>query len=159
MTEVGSHIDENFDIIIYLVTKFNNNTETYDFEDLLQVAFLGSLKAIKNFNPEVGPLRNYIFSSVRNHLLKFLNKEKQWQEAVRLEPNISPNCIDSHDMLEFRNILSVYEDKLLPVEKNILELKLDSFSRKEICESLFLTKNEYYSFLYSALGKIRKYET
>jgi RNA polymerase sigma factor (sigma-70 family) len=159
MTKEGGSIDDNFDIIIYLVTKFNGNTETYDFEDLLQVAFLGSLKAIKNFNPAVGPLRNYIFSSVRNQLLKFLNKEKQWQDTVRLEANISPDCVDSHDMLEFRNILSVYEDKLLPVEKNILELKLDSLTRKEICDSLVLTKNQYYTFLYSAIGKIKKYET
>ena len=74
MIRTKASIDDNLDIIIYLVTKLNDHSESYEFEDLLQVAFLGSLQAIKNYDAEIGPLRNYMFSSVRNHLIKFLKK-------------------------------------------------------------------------------------
>ena len=158
MTRDELTLDANLDIIIYLVTKFNNNTDSYEFQDLLQVAYLGALKAIRNYDNEVGPLKNYVFSCVRNHLLRFLKKERKWADFIKLEPNISPDCNDDHFLLEFENIIKC-NTKLLPLEKNILEMRIRDFSRKDICENLSLTKSQSYDFLYSALGKIKRYET
>tara|TARA_R110000744_G_scaffold3161_2_gene12275 strand:+ start:6192 stop:6671 length:480 start_codon:yes stop_codon:yes gene_type:complete len=158
MVNIEAQVDENLDIIIYLVTEFNGSTDTYDFEDLLQVSFLGMLKAINNFDEEAGDLRSYIFCSVRNSLIKFLKKEQQWKENVKLEANISPDWNDNYDNMEFENILKAYKDKLIPLESKILEFRFSGMTRKQICEETSLTKNEYYTFLYSAIGKIRKYE-
>ena len=77
MGRIEAQVDDNIDIIIYLITEFNNTTDTYDFEDLLQVGFLGMLKAINKFDESKGELRDYIFCSVRNSLIKFLRKELQ----------------------------------------------------------------------------------
>ena len=159
MASVEAQVDENLDIIIYLIAEFNNTTDTYDFEDLLQVGFLGMLKAINNFDENKGNLRDYIFCSVRNSLIKFLKKELQWKENVKLEPNISPDWNDNYETIEFDNILKAYSDKLIPLESKILELKFRGMTRRQICEETALTKNEYYTFLYSAIGKIKKYET
>ena len=65
-------LEANLDIIIYLVTQFSDSTDSYEFEDLLQVAYLGALKAIRSYDEEIGPLKPYVFSCVRNHLLRFL---------------------------------------------------------------------------------------
>ncbi len=158
MSSVEAQVDENLDIIIYLIAEFNNTTDTHDFEDLLQVGFLGMLKAINNFDEDKGNLRDYIFCSVRNSLIKFLKKELQWKENIKLEPNISPDWNDNYDIMEFDNILKSYANKLIPLERKILELRFSGMTRKQICEETALTKNEYYSFLYSAIGKIKKYE-
>ena len=158
MPNIEAQIDENIDIIIYLITEFNNNTDTYDFEDLLQVGFLGMLKAINNFDKSKGELRDYIFCSVRNALIKFLKKELQWKENIKLEPNISPDWNDNYETMEFENILKAYSDKLIPLESKILEYRFSGMTRKQICEKTALTKNEYYTFLYSAIGKIKRYE-
>tara|TARA_R110000824_G_scaffold56291_1_gene154255 strand:+ start:422 stop:901 length:480 start_codon:yes stop_codon:yes gene_type:complete len=158
MDSIEVQVDENLDIIAYLVTEFAGATDTHDLEDLLQVAFLGMLKAINNFNEELGDLRNYIFCSVRNSLIKFLKSELRWKEHIKLEPNIAPNWYDNYDNMEFENILKAYKDKLIPLESKILEFRFSGMTRKQICEETALTKNEYYTFLYSAIGKIRKYE-
>lgn len=158
MTNIEAQVDDNLDIIIYLVTEFNNTTDTHDFEDLLQVGFVGMLKAINNFDPNKGVLRDYIFCSVRNSLIKFLKKELQWKQNVKLEPNISPDYSDNYEIMELENILKSYANSLIPLEKKILELRLSGMTRKQICEETALTKNEYYSFLYSAIGKIKRYE-
>jgi RNA polymerase sigma factor (sigma-70 family) len=159
MASIEAQIDDNIDIIIYLITEFNNTTDTYDFEDLLQVGFLGMLKAINKFDENKGELRDYIFCSVRNSLIKFLKKELQWKENVKLEPNISPDWNDNYETIEFDNILKAYSGKLIPLESKILELRFRGMTRRQICEETALTKNEYYTFLYSAIGKIKRYET
>ena len=159
MASIEAQIDDNIDIIIYLITEFNNTTDTYDFEDLLQVGFLGMLKAINKFDENKGELRDYIFFSVRNSLIKFLKKELQWKENVKLEPNISPDWNDNYETIEFDNILKAYSGKLIPLESKILELRFRGMTRRQICEETALTKNEYYTFLYSAIGKIKRYET
>jgi len=158
MASIEVQVDENLDIVAYLVTEFAGAIDTRDFEDLLQVAFLGMLKAINNFNEELGDLRNYIFCSVRNSLIKFLKNELRWKENIKLEPNIAPNWYDNYDNMEFENILKAYKDKLIPLESKILEFRFNGMTRRQICEETALTKNEYYTFLYSAIGKIRKYE-
>ena len=159
MASIEAQVDDNIDIIIYLITEFNNTTHTYDFEDLLQVGFLGMLKAINKFDESKGELRDYIFCSVRNSLIKFLKKELQWKENVKLEPNISPDWNDNYEAIEFDNILKAYSDKLIPLESKILELRFKGMTRRQICEETALTKNEYYTFLYSAIGKIKRHET
>ena len=159
MASIEAQIDDNIDIIIYLITEFNNTTDTYDFEDLLQVGFLGMLKAINKFDENKGELRDYIFCSVRNSLIKFLKKELQWKENVKLEPNISPDWNDNYETIEFDNILKAYSGKLIPLESKILELRFRGMTRRQICEETALTKNEYYTFLYSAIGKIKRHET
>ena len=69
-------LDDYYDIILYLSAKFNNLVKTIPLEDLIQVSFLGALNAIRNYDPEIGPLRNYVFSSAKNYILRFLSKEK-----------------------------------------------------------------------------------
>jgi|TARA_R100001463_G_scaffold37658_4_gene80891 RNA polymerase sigma factor (sigma-70 family) len=146
-------LEANLDIIICLVTEFSNSVDSYEFEDLLQVAYLGALKAIKNYDEEVGPLKPYVFSCVRNHLLRFLKSEKRWSESVELISNISPKYNDDHTFMEFKNVIDNTK-KLLPLERNLLHMKVLGLSRKEICDNLSLTKNEYYNFMYSGLNKI-----
>jgi len=38
-------------------------------------------------------------------------------------------------------------------------MKSQGFNRKEICETLTLSKKEYYNLFYSGVGKIQRYES
>ena len=55
-------IDDNFDIIISLVVQFGGHAKSFEFEDLLQVAFVGYFKAVSTFDRSIGTFRPYVFS-------------------------------------------------------------------------------------------------
>lgn len=152
-------IDENFDIIISLVVQFGGHAKSFEFEDLLQVAFVGYFKAVSSFDPDIGPLRPYVFSCVKNHLNRFLRKELRWQNNNVTNSTVTVSYDDKSYVNDFKNILVSCANRLLPAESFILEMKSQGFNRKEICDMLTLSKKEYYNLFYSGVGKIQRYET
>tara|TARA_B100000131_G_C18042729_1_gene583134 strand:+ start:251 stop:736 length:486 start_codon:yes stop_codon:yes gene_type:complete len=153
-------LDDYYDIILYLSAKFNNLVPTIPLEDLMQVSFLGAINAIRNYNPEIGPLRNYVFSSSKNYILRFLSKEKFWAEKVKLGlADFAEVQEDKEYALMVRDIIDKASNKLLPIEHKLLLYKSLGSTRKDICDSLHLTKREYYDLFYSAIGKVQLNET
>ena len=152
-------IDDNFDIIISLVVQFGGHAKSFEFEDLLQVAFVCYFNAITSFDENIGPLRPYVFSSVKNHLNRFLRKELRWQNNNVTNSTVSISHEDKSYVDEFKQILASCSKRLLPIESFILEMKSQGFNRKEICDTLTLSKKEYYNLFYSGVGKIQRYET
>tara|TARA_Y100001936_G_scaffold20231_1_gene17268 strand:- start:9688 stop:10170 length:483 start_codon:yes stop_codon:yes gene_type:complete len=152
-------IEENFDIIISLVVQFGGCANSFEFEDLLQVAFVGYFKAVSSFDSNIGPLRPYIFSCVKNNLNRFLRKELRWQNNNVTNSTVTVSYDDKSYVNDFKNVLASCASRLLPAESFILDMKSQGFSRKEICDMLTLTKKEYYNLFYSGVGKIQRYET
>ena len=58
-----------------------------------------------------------------------------------------------------RDIIEKASAKLLPIEHKLLLYKSLGSTRKDICDSLHLTKREYYDLFYSAIGKVQLNET
>ena len=152
-------MDENFDIIISLVVQFGGHAKSFEFEDLLQVAFVGYFKAVSSFNADIGPLRPYVFSCVKNHLNRFLRKELRWQNNNVTNSAVTISYDDKSYVNDFKNVLASCANRLLPIESFILDMKSQGFNRKEICDTLTLSKKEYYNLFYSGVGKIQKHET
>ena len=152
-------IDDNFDIIISLVVQFGGHAKSFEFEDLLQVAFVGYFNAISSFDENIGPLRPYVFSSVKNHLNRFLKKELRWQNNNITNSSINISYDDKSYVEDFKNVLAGCSKKMLPLEVFILDMKSQGFTRKEICQTLSISKKEYYNLFYSGVGKIQRYDT
>lgn len=156
-TDEQQAVEEHFDIILYQVIKLYNEDSNYELEDLIQIGFVGVLKAVRNFDSEKGSMRAYAFSCVKNHLLRFLKKESFWQDNVKL--GFSDFCDDYHSENTARSIKRAAKSLLkglLPAEQKIISLKCEGYTRKEICQTLGLYNKEYYSLFFSAVGKIRK---
>lgn len=154
----ATSIDDNFDIIISLVVQFGGHAKSFEFEDLLQVAFVGYFKAVSTFDRSIGTFRPYVFSCVKNHLNRFLAKELRWQNNNITNSTVTVSYNDKSYINDFKNILLSCSKKLIPVESFILDMKSQGFTRKEICLTLSISKKEYYNLFYSGVGKIQKYE-
>ena len=158
-TNEENAIEEHFDIILYQVAKLYNNKATYDIEDLIQIGFVGVIKAIRNYDSAKGDIKTYVFSCVKNHLIRFLRKERFWQSKVKL------GFSDFYDDRQKGDVTSTVKKilegtrNLLPLERKIMSLKCEGYTRKEICGILDLFNKEYYSLFFSAIGKLRKNES
>ena len=155
----AASIDEHFDIIISLVVQFGGHAKSFEFEDLLQVAFVGYFKAISSFDENIGSLKPYVFSCVKNHLNRFLRKELRWQNNNITNSSITISHNDKSHVEDFKNILAGCKKRMLPLESFILDMKSQGFTRKEICSTLSISKKEYYHLFYSGVGKIQRYDT
>ena len=157
-TEDNSVVEEHFDIILSQVAYFYNETSSYEIEDLIQTGCLGAIKASMNYDKTRGTMRAYVFSCVSNHLLRFLSKEKFWTNQVTLGfsdfEDRAPS--DGSDMID--RLMEAITRRLEPIEKTIILMRREGNTRKEICDLLSLTRTEYYSLFFSAVGKIRKNE-
>ena len=107
-------IEENFDIIISLVVQFGGCANSFEFEDLLQVAFVGYFKAVSSFDSNIGPLRPYIFSCVKNNLNRFLRKELRWQNNNVTNSTVTVSYHDKSYVNDFKNVLASCANRLLP---------------------------------------------
>lgn len=83
-TEDQKVIEEHFDIILYQAVKLYNTMSSYELEDLIQVGYIATIKASRNYDSSRGEMRPYVFSCVRNHLIRFLKKESFWNSKVTL---------------------------------------------------------------------------
>lgn len=153
-------IEEHFDIILYQATKLYDKASTHEIEDLIQVGFLGVLKAVRNFDSNKGNMKAYAFSCVKNHLIRYLRKERFWRSHVKLGFSDFYDDYNSDDTTSsIKQVIKGLQKGLLPLEKKIISLKCDGYTRKEICSTLNLYNKDYYSLFFSAIGKMRKNES
>ena len=82
----------------------------------------------------------------------------RWQNNNITNSTVSVSYEDKSYIDEFKQILTSCAKRLLPMESFILEMKSQGFNRKEICETLTISKKEYYNLFYSGVGKIQRYE-
>ena len=151
-------LEEYFDVVLSQSASYYNNESSYEIEDLFQLGFVGLITAINNYNPERGPLRKYIKYCVRNQIKRFLCKQKGWDSIAKI-PNADLACNPEHEAEKIEKIINDLKHKLLPIEGNILSLKAEGYTKREICQLLALNGKEYYDLFFSAIGKIQKNET
>ena len=132
-----------------------------DKEDLLQEARIGLHKAIKSYNPDKNSdFIAYTKPCIHNHIISVM-KEAQTQKHAALNKSVdletaplfsydSPmELVINRETLE--SILTVVQDKLSKMEKQVLFLYLDGFSYKEIANTLRISEKS----VSNALCRIR----
>ncbi len=132
-----------------------------DKEDLLQEARIGLHKAIRSYDPQ----RNsdfipYAKLCVHNHIISVIKEaQAQKHEALNKSVDLESASLFSYDSpMELvinretlESILTVVQDKLSPMEKQVLFLYLDGYSYKNIASSLQLSEKS----VSNALCRIR----
>jgi len=151
----NSPTEEYFDIVIGQAASYYGEKPSYDIEDLIQIGFVGLMTAVKNHDPARGPMRNYANHCVRNHIRRFLSKQKGW-DAIAKIPYADKVCDPEQETEKIERLLKELSSRLLPIESRIISLKSEGYTRKEVCSLLTLTKKEYYDLFFSAIGKIEK---
>jgi RNA polymerase sigma factor (sigma-70 family) len=152
-------IEEHFDIILYQAAKLYNAVSSYELEDLIQVGYIATIKAARNYDSEKGEIKPYVFSCVKNHLIRFLKKESFWNSKVTLGFSDFYDKRNKKEVTEdLKDTIENHSQNLPTIERRIISLKSDGYTRREICDILLLSKKEYYGLFFSAVNKIRKYE-
>lgn len=130
-------MNNELDNVQSIATSLYKKNSIYDIEDLVQVGYIGLMKAQKN---------NFdINQSIKLEIEKFINLfSKEKNKKINFN-----HIIDKHKEYEPKEIKGATE-----IEKKILKMKIDGFSRKEICQENNLTKKEYYGIFMSVLGKL-----
>ena len=138
------------DLIVEIAKPLYAKNSIYDLEDLIQVGYIGVIKALQNFDEEKdSDIQKFMILSIKNEINRFISRFKD--EFKKKRSNVDLDKLISKQIKEF-NALNL--QKLTTLEKSIIALKCEGYTRKEICDLKSLTKNEYYSIFLSAIGKI-----
>ncbi len=117
-----------------------------DLDDYIQVGLMGLLKAIRNYNPEKSKFSTFATVCIRNEILKFIKKKKRQSRRVTTAKK-QPKEI----------LLWEYQpDDLTEDEMDILNMKLQNHTYKEISEAMCCNKNEVKQKIKKILRKIRE---
>lgn len=141
---------EYTDLIQKIAKSFYVPNSIYDLEDLIQVGYIGVIKGLRSYKSnEDLPMEDFISINIKNEINRFISRFK-------LELNTKKKDIDLDKLIsKYVKELDILDmRKLTDLEKSIIVLKCDGYTRKEICDIKYLTKNEYYSVFLSAIGKI-----
>ena len=144
------------DLIYYWASKFTSYGEP--LEDLVQIGYLGFLKAIENYDPEKGDLSTYIshyvLGEIRHHLRDKIDKIKiprsvkgliskmdNFIKEVWEKENRSPSCeeIARHLNITVESVEELFKikDAMMTVSLEDLEIEMDRI-RAEKLESFKL---------------------
>ncbi len=144
------------DLIYYWASKFTSYGEP--LEDLVQIGYLGFLKAVENYDPEKGDLSTYIshyvLGEIRHHLRDkidkikiprsvkgLINKMDNFIKEVWEKENRSPSCeeIARHLNITVESVEELFKIKeaMMTVSLEDLEIEMDRI-RAEKLESLKL---------------------
>ncbi|TYT22879.1 sigma-70 family RNA polymerase sigma factor [Dictyoglomus thermophilum] len=144
------------DLIYYWASKFTSYGEP--LEDLVQIGYLGFLKAVENYDPEKGDLSTYIshyvLGEIRHHLRDkidkikiprsvkgLINKMDNFIKEVWEKENRSPSCeeIAKHLNITVESVEELFKIKeaMMTVSLEDLEIEMDRI-RSEKLESFKL---------------------
>lgn len=144
------------DLIYYWASKFTSYGEP--LEDLVQIGYLGFLKAVENYDPEKGDLSTYIshyvLGEIRHHLRDkidkikiprsikgLINKMDSFIKEMWEKENRSPSCeeIAKHLNITVESVEELFKIKeaMMTVSLEDLEIEMDRI-RAERLESFKL---------------------
>ncbi len=128
-------------LVVSIIKNLNIPHSLYD--DCYQCGMIGMLKGLDTFNPKRGILTSHIYNNIRWEILKYLKKEYKHQ-TVELYDNIPIDHWNKQKNITITNIED-YLPKLNKLERDIIDLKLQSYSLKQISEKLNLS-NSYFIY-------------
>lgn len=118
-------------LVYRLCNKFYRRNSLYDLEDLVQIANIAVVKAIRAYNPSRGAISTLIYYCIYHDLIRFT--QSNHKKEISLSNNIS---YSAHGLFEFIPTLGNYEQKFL-------KLILDGYSRSEILTLLNISIGKY----------------
>ena len=135
-TSTEQQIQQFAGLVVSIIKKLNIPHSLYD--DCYQCGVIGIMKGLDSFDPNKGILTSHIYNNIRWEILKYLKKEYK-HKTVELFDNLPQNhnyCVSD---------IEEYLPDLTQLEREIIDLKLQSYSLKQISEKLNF-RNSYYIY-------------
>ena len=147
-TELEKLIQDNFGLIVsqalFLKPK---NQEVRN--DCIQAAVLAFIKCIDKFDPNKAAFSTFVSSCIRNAIYDYNTKSKKHVYKELKDTSV----VQSEEFWE------LIPDNLLPIEKSIIMLKLQNYSKAEIADILDCPQDDITKMFNSAKRKIREANT
>ena len=143
--EMETLVLENQGLIYWCLKPYKDfKTPRYDYEDLVQVAHEGFMKAIKDYDESKGKISTYMAFHIPNYLSRFVKKNmSQFTVSTKTDykahiPEVSSlNFRTAADGLELEGLVGKPDDKI-----ELITL-LDSI--EQICHTFTLDGNELFN--------------
>ena len=143
--EVEQAIEQNYGLIVSSALKFNPKNKT-DLEDYIQIGVVAFINGFKKFDPNRSKFSTYISSCIKNAIYDYLSKDNK--HKVRTTKK-TVEVIPSEQFWE------LIPDNLTSLEKSVIMLKLENYTKLEISLILDCTQKEVTDVFKSAKKKIR----
>jgi len=138
-------IEDNMGLIVNVVKTFNPTSENL-FEEYIQAGRIGLLKAIRTSN-KTCPWSTMAWNNVKWSILNYINEESEDETIFPITVEPSGNTKEE--------IYDYIPSNLLDREKEVLQLRIEGNSFKDIGAKLGYSKNWAHYVFYSGVRKIR----
>ncbi len=145
--ELDELVDQNYGLLVNLAIKFNPRSK-HDLEDYIQIGSIGMIKGIRTFDPNKGRMNTYLGTCIKNEILNYLRSQKN--NGIVLDN--SYRCI----YLDEEKLWEILPDSMSKQDKDIISLKLNGNTRKEIAKKIGKTENQVRYIIQKFLTKIRE---
>lgn len=130
-------IEENMGLVISLAKTFNPPNQT-ELEEYIQEGRIGLLGAIRDHDAKKAKLSTLAWYRIRWKILAYIGKQKK---SSNLHTSIDPHVLDTlvSEPTFINNIWEYIPDSLTEIERDIVNLKLEGYTVKEISHILNVT--------------------
>jgi len=128
-------IVENMRLVGHVVNKLGINHSNYNYEDLIQIGYIGLIKAAKTFDSNIAKFTSYACICIRNEIFMALRKEWNIPNLISIEECTSDKVANSG--LTYEEIIedkeAEFSDVIINREslKKVLSLILNCFTIKD----------------------------
>ena len=123
--ELETLINQHYGLIVSQALFIKTKDKSL-IDDLIQVGILSFIKGVKTFNKDKGGFSTYVSRCIRNGAIDYIKKNKK-HEYIHLSEDVT---------ITKEKLWESVPDTLTGIEKSIVMLKLDNYTRKEIANIL-----------------------
>jgi RNA polymerase sigma factor (sigma-70 family) len=144
-TELEQAIQDNYGLIVSRACSFCSKSKT-ELEDYIQVAVLAFIKSYDKFDKKKATFSTYMSSCINNAIFDYIGKNKKHSFRPIKK---STSGLSSEQFWE------LLPDNLTSIEKSIVMLKLEAYTKTEIALILDCSQKEVSDNFKRAKNKIR----
>lgn len=139
-------VKANYGLLVSQALSFNPRNQD-ELDDYIQTGCTGLVRAIKTHDSSLGALSTHICHCVRNSIINQIKYNKKHSIASLHHPIVQHQ---SESLMEY------LPDNLTDVDRTIINMKLQGYTRKEIAKVLGCKENNVKYKIKRTFDKIRK---
>lgn len=144
--EIDKLVGDNMALLVSVAKKFKPRNHT-ELENYISAGSLGMVRAAYSFDPTRGAFSTHATYCINNEILKYIKYEKKHSHCIQIDDYAYEIPIDQIDMI-IPSDLSIEETQIIIMKK-------EGKSNKDICIALDLTKAKLKIKIKKLLHKIR----
>ncbi len=115
--------DQHYGLLVSQALSFRPRCQS-DLDDYIQIGSFGMIKAIRQYDNNVGRFSTFAICCIRNSIMNYLRGQRKFRYDITLDEPVST--------IPKENILDYLPENLTPHERHIIQLKIDGWTMTEI---------------------------